>query len=288
MNCLLVAAGDLFLYKLAAVHFDELTAKLSLVMFLFNKQSILIFGSTLTNGVEGIMAVIGLYFFARVFNNKERKLDMVHKRNEVYAMTFAITLAFLVRSSSLVGWIPLALVAILSHRDNFMAIVEAGVYVTVPLVLFSIAIDSFFYGRLTCPQFNFVYINVVEDIAKNFGTHPADFYVWEIQEFVIAFRPLFPLALGSFLFMTFRGLSFDRMILGLFVATNFIVLSLLKHKEMRFLAMVLPIFVISIAWSLRSISEYSATLGKIVFYIVVTLEVLLLEQVSLNFTNGWT
>lgn len=151
MNSLLVSAGDLFLYKLASIHFDEQTAKLSLVMFLFHKQSILIFGSTLTNGVEGILAVIGLYYFARVFNNQERKLDMKNQRNEVYAMTTAITLAFLVRSSSLVGWIPLALVVIFSHRDNFMAMVEAGVYVTLPLIALSILVDSYFYGRMTFP-----------------------------------------------------------------------------------------------------------------------------------------
>jgi hypothetical protein len=33
--------------------------------------------------------------------------------------------------------------------------------VAIPLIIFSIGVDSLFYGKLTFPQYNFVYINVV-------------------------------------------------------------------------------------------------------------------------------
>jgi Alg9-like mannosyltransferase family len=82
-------------------------------------------------------------------------------------MTFAITIAFLIRSSSLIGWIPLALASIFSSNSinsillNFTAICKAGLFVAVPLIMISIGVDSLFYGKLTFPQYNFVYINVV-------------------------------------------------------------------------------------------------------------------------------
>lgn len=72
-------------------------------------------------------------------------------------MTFAITIAFLIRSSSLIGWIPLALASIFSSYSfnsilfNFTAIFKAGLCVAVPLIIFSIGIDSLFYGKLTFP-----------------------------------------------------------------------------------------------------------------------------------------
>jgi len=72
-------------------------------------------------------------------------------------MTFAITMAFLIRSSSLIGWFPLALASILSTNSinyiflNLSAICKAGILVAVPLITISIGIDSLFYGKLTFP-----------------------------------------------------------------------------------------------------------------------------------------
>jgi hypothetical protein len=53
--------------------------------------------------------------------------------------------------------------------DYFMAIIKAGLMVALPMLVISILNDSFFYGRLCFPQYNFVYINVVENISAQFG-----------------------------------------------------------------------------------------------------------------------
>jgi hypothetical protein len=66
-------------------------------------------------------------------------------------MTVAITLAFLVRSSSLVGFIPLALYKISLSFDDFVAILSAGIFVAVPIMGLSVAMDSCYYGALTFP-----------------------------------------------------------------------------------------------------------------------------------------
>lgn len=64
-------------------------------------------------------------------------------------MTFAITLAFLIRSSSLIGWIPLAIFKIVSSKDvvsNLISIIAAGIFVAIPTIAISICLDSLFYG----------------------------------------------------------------------------------------------------------------------------------------------
>ena len=68
------------------------------------------------------------------------------------AMVVTITLAFLIRSSSIVGFIPLALQAIFAGSfpgANLWVIILAGLSVAVPLCLMSATIDSAYYGRPT-------------------------------------------------------------------------------------------------------------------------------------------
>ena len=82
-------------------------------------------------------------------------------------MTFAITMAFLVRSSSIIGWVPLALIYIFQTSSlicllhNLLAIIQAGLFIAIPMVILSLCMDSFYYGAFAFPQFNFVYVNVV-------------------------------------------------------------------------------------------------------------------------------
>jgi len=92
-------------------------------------------------------------------------------------MTMSITMVFLVRSSSLVGWVPLALWKIFSGFDFFLAILTAGVCIAIPVCVVSVIIDSLYYGKLTIPQVNFVFINVVDNISKYFGTEPWFYYI---------------------------------------------------------------------------------------------------------------
>ena len=66
-------------------------------------------------------------------------------------MTLMITLCFIARSSSLVPWIPLALMKIIEDINLLVPIIVAGITVTIPICIASILIDSYFYGVLTIP-----------------------------------------------------------------------------------------------------------------------------------------
>ena len=96
-------------------------------------------------------------------------------------MTFFITLNFIARSS-LGCWIPLALLKMIEDPRFIVPIILAGLSITIPTCIFSIAIDSYYYGVFTCPQFNFVYVNVIENISIYFGQEPWYYYIERFHE----------------------------------------------------------------------------------------------------------
>ena len=131
-------------------------ALIYMVYAIFNKRINEIFSRTMTNGVEAVLCLIAFYYYSNL------KYQRAHSKQEYFiifdknlaSMTFAITLGFLIRSSSLIGWVPLAFFKIFSTKDvfsNTVAILAAGVFVAVPTVIISICMDSYFYGQLTIP-----------------------------------------------------------------------------------------------------------------------------------------
>lgn len=63
----------------------------------------------------------------------------------------AITFSFAVRSSSIVGYIPLALIAIVKDINFLIPIIVAGLTIAIPTVLINLASDAYFYGYWTVP-----------------------------------------------------------------------------------------------------------------------------------------
>jgi hypothetical protein len=109
---------------------------------LFNRRMNEIFGKTLTNTPESIFCLAALYYYNRIGTKLDR--DMV-------LMVLFITLAFVIRSSSLIGWIPLALIKILASWHCFKSVVIAGMAVAAPTIGASIFFDCLAYGRFTVP-----------------------------------------------------------------------------------------------------------------------------------------
>jgi hypothetical protein len=99
-------------------------------------------------------------------------------------MTFSISIAFLVRSSSLIGWIPLALIQLFTSVDSFLAVLQAGLLIALPTITISCITDIISYGKVTNPQINFVHVNVVENISQYFGVDPWTYYIRELPEFI--------------------------------------------------------------------------------------------------------
>jgi len=113
MNTIIIVLGDYYLYKLSQKFLGKKGASLTLLYMLFNFRINQIFLKTLTNGIESVFCTLGMYFFINLKPTFDFNMIM---------MTFSITMAFIVRSSSLIGFIPLALFRIFESWDFFLAI----------------------------------------------------------------------------------------------------------------------------------------------------------------------
>lgn len=111
MNTLLIVLGDFYTYKLCLRLLNREVAQIVLTWSLFSKTVNQILLKTMTNGAEAVLCIMALYYYSKLQYNK----SLLFTR-ELVIMTFGITLSFLIRSSSLIGWIPLALAAILFSR----------------------------------------------------------------------------------------------------------------------------------------------------------------------------
>lgn len=106
---------------------------------------------TAANGVESSLAVMALYYYLKLEKGKVQEMAI---------MVIAITLAFIIRSSSLAPWIPLAILKFVEKPQVLMTAIYLAFMIALPLMIGSVVLDSLFYGRLTVPQANFVYINI--------------------------------------------------------------------------------------------------------------------------------
>ena len=246
MNSLIQVAGDYFLFLLSNDVLGREGALMTMTYAIVNRRLNEIFAKTLTNGCEAVFCVMGLYYYANLKPKFDRNMAL---------MTVGITVAFIVRSSSLLGWVPLALVKCFTSFDYFVAIITAGILVALPTFAFSVGIDSLCYGRFTCPQLNFVYVNVVDNISKYFGEEPWHYYITELPLFLTQLECFYEVViLGLCLTTVYQingRLPFDRPG-GLttfpyfvpYIFFNIFVLTLVGHKEQRFMTSIFPLFAI--------------------------------------------
>lgn len=132
-------------------------------------------------------------------------------------------------------------------------------------------------------------MNVVENKSKVFGVSPWWEYIKNIKNHITVNEELFPIHIFVLCLFTVyhckgrlpgeKGKYFPY--LFIFIVTNLAMLSLIEHKENRFMVMILPLFaifwaffaqlVIEFAKSLNTLSnkrhEYLPNLAKMMIYI---------------------
>ena len=221
----------------------------------------------MTNTPESIFCLVGLYYYNRL----KPKFD----RNMILMVVF-ISLSFIIRSSSLIGWVPLALLKAFQSLDYFLVILQAGVFIALPTIALSIFFDCLAYGRFTVPQINFVNVNVVENISKYFGTSPWYFYLQEFPEFIMSLDGMNTALLGFSILTIIQVNRGELPSFALFTVASFLVLTGIPHKEQRFMTAIFPLFIISwgYLWSkITNILPFVKKVFRIIFMIYVAKEI---------------
>lgn len=123
----------------------------------------------MTNGIEAILTIIAFYFFLKVKSQFDRNVAI---------MTALITLQFMMRNTSPIGWIPLLLIKIYKEK-SFKAFLISGLLIAIPLLFILILIDTIYYGScdLVITSVNFLKVNLLEGLSKYFGDDPFYWYI---------------------------------------------------------------------------------------------------------------
>lgn len=115
-----------------------------------------------------------------------------------------------------------------------------------------LTVDTWFYGHLTFTPLNFLRVNVIEQISLFYGANPWHFYVTQALPFdTLALLPF--VVHGSWLLLRHSAIQPARTLVYVALATM-TALSLLSHKEFRFVQPLLPILHCASAQSLLSLS----------------------------------
>ena len=171
-------------------------------------------------------------------------LSLYAKNDKSYVSLIA--LSFMIRPTTAIFWVPMVL------ANCFLTSMKTFIFKMVPqalaVIVISVAIDSYLYGRLVIVPWNFLEINFIHDVSTQYGVHP---WHWYLTNFFPA------LTLGFGLIPTMKGLAqgykASKVIFFCLVWTISIY-SCLGHKEHRFLMPIVPII---IAYQSLGFKDYS-------------------------------
>lgn len=143
MHCIIWVVGDYYCYLFVKQLLGKREAIATIAYSLTSEYVNDYVLRTSANSVEGNLMFVVFYYF---LNIKPKIFD-----KNLSLLTLAITLSFTIRSSSIVGYIPLALIAIFQDFNFFVPILICGLTITIPVVMVNLLSDAHFYGYFTVP-----------------------------------------------------------------------------------------------------------------------------------------
>jgi hypothetical protein len=106
-------------------------------------------------------------------------------------MTALISIAFMMRNTSPIGWIPLLAHKVL-FKGSLPPFIISAILVAVPIIAFCTYVDSWFYGGddWTFTGINFLRVNVLHGLSKYFGEDP---WYWYQAFSLVNYTAIYPL-----------------------------------------------------------------------------------------------
>lgn len=138
-------------------------------------------------------------------------------------------LSFLFRFQAGLLIAPLALWLLLRARPGAARLMSLAAGMAVVLA-FGACVDRWFYGEWTWPAWNYLWLNLVEGKAANFGSHP-----WWTYLFFVFRHGIFPLSVLMLAAFVLLWIYRPGHVLSWTTFTFVLVHVLIGHKELRFL-----------------------------------------------------
>ena len=231
IHCCGLLVMDWYFYKLGQKLVGQVATDIAMPLYLFNHT----FGQQMhrlfSSSYEAMLGVISLYYFEHISTSFDRPLAIV-----IALQSFS----FVIRNTSPIGWVVLLTVKAVKtdFRKMFQNYIIGFFIIFLPIFSISIALDSWYYGKLTIVPWNFIQVNVFAGLSQNFGADPLLKYV--NLEIPIRFNIYFPcIVLGIAKYARDTWSKKQTPYLVYYILSILTFLSLISHKEPKFL---LPIF----------------------------------------------
>ena len=245
-----VTAADVYTYKLARLLCGERVGKIALGVQVVSWFFFYCAVRTYSNSMEMVLLQVALFYW---FEAKDAK----RKALAIAAVSVAVR-----GPSAAICWVYLGLRHLCVELHGARARMEFLMMQVAPLVVAAnvciLVIDRIGYGMWTCTLLNFFRRNVVESISNEYGVHAPHWYLTQGL----------PVTVGTFLPFGLHGayvavISKRRVSVLVEVVMFFmVVMSLVGHKEFRFLLPILPLWHILAALSISRIVRHFSTYSQ--------------------------
>ncbi|XJO72856.1 hypothetical protein BDV3_003923 [Batrachochytrium dendrobatidis] len=245
----IAAIGDFFTFLLAYRLFGMATAFWTIAAVLLSWFNYFCLVRTYSNSLEACLTSIALYYWP--WSRDEVQGNRPTRRNFRISLIFA-ALSCIVRPTSAILWIFLGTSLLFRKSIRIYAVVNDVLITMIAAIGVSSAIDFQFYQTWTFTPYEFLKLNVLQNIAEFYGGHPFHWYF--TQGIPVVLLTLLPITVWGVLHTQYPR---ERECFWMCLWTVFC-LSLQKHKEFRFLMPILPPLLVYAGHGLRVIeaSDY--------------------------------
>lgn len=190
---------------------------------------------TLINSFETAVTTIALTKFPWVPYSPDQK------PGDSKTFISLVGLICAMRPTACIIWLPLCVYHVLTAHEPILRTIIVRYLPIVALTLtISTAIDSFMHGSFILTWYEFLKLNVLENISDFYGTHPWHWYLSQGFAVVLGVHTS-PFLLAAVHILRHRETYPNQLVMLFTVAFTITVYSFLPHKEFRFIAGVLPI-----------------------------------------------
>nr|GMC90353.1 GPI mannosyltransferase 3 [Ipomoea batatas] len=233
------AVGDLYMYKLSRVLFDDHVAKLALFAQLTNWFLFFSFTRTLSNSLETVLTLVSLYYWPCI--RKSSKTTSLGSRKWALAVA---ALACAIRPTSAITWLYVGLLELYLTDEKIVFILLEVIPIGTLVLGVTLVLDRWMYGTWVFVPLNFLKFNFLSSGGDYYGTHVWHWYL--SQGFTVMLFTFLPFSLAGI------AMSKQWKLSGL-IAWVLGIYSLLGHKEFRFVLPILPIALMFSGYSLARI-----------------------------------
>jgi phosphatidylinositol glycan class B len=235
LQAFFAATTDYYIFKLTEKMFGPRPARWALFCSLVSWFNFYCLVRTYSNSVEACFTAIALFHWPTSSTNG----------NLIKSLVFA-AISCIFRPTSALVWIFLGLHYAFSFPNLTGALIRASVLVGSIAIAFLISLDSYFYREWIFTPWNFVRVNLLENISLFYGSHPFHFY----------FSQGVPVILLTFLPFTIYGVyqssPSQRTVFWMCMFFT-VALGFQAHKEFRFL---IPILGPLLVYAAKGLNEF--------------------------------